>query len=169
MLLILLRHAIAVPAEEFSGPDKDRPLTAEGLQRGKVACAGLMKQLAAVDRVLTSPALRTRETADLLLQAMGSRAPRAEQTSLLLGPEYEMLAQAIWRRPGAVTVCVGHEPLLSHFASYLLCGDPHGATLQLKKAGAMALQWEGQLERAALLWLLAPRQLRALGSEPNRT
>lgn len=60
--LVLLRHAKAVPRDEFDGEDRDRPLAAAGHDRAKE----LVPLLTAfgVRRIVSSPAARTVQTVD---------------------------------------------------------------------------------------------------------
>lgn len=67
--LILLRHAEALPANAGSG-DMQRQLSGRGEQEARAAGAWLAQHGARPDRVLCSPAERTRATAALALDAL---------------------------------------------------------------------------------------------------
>ena len=64
--LILLRHAHAEPASDGQA-DVDRALSAEGLAEAEAAGRWLSAQGLVPDRVLCSPARRTRETLEAVL------------------------------------------------------------------------------------------------------
>ncbi len=68
--LILLRHAHAEPAAAGQA-DIDRALSAEGLAEAEAAGRWLSEQGLAPDRVLCSPARRTRETLEAVLRGIG--------------------------------------------------------------------------------------------------
>jgi len=63
---------------------------------------------------------------------------------------------------------VGHRPQLHELVSYLLVGDAGGARVQIKKGGAVYLQFDGLPEPSvgSLRWLLTPKALRAIGLVP---
>ncbi len=63
--LVLLRHGIAEP--RLAGLDHpDRRLTAAGRQRTQLVMASLVRRGLRLDRLLSSPYLRARQTACLL-------------------------------------------------------------------------------------------------------
>ena len=68
--LILLRHAHAEPASAGQA-DIDRALSAEGLAEAEAAGRWLAEQGLTPDRVLCSPARRTRETLEAVLGVVG--------------------------------------------------------------------------------------------------
>lgn len=68
--LILLRHAHAEPAGAGQS-DLDRALSAEGLAEAEAAGRWLREQGLVPDRVLCSPARRTRETLEAVLGGIG--------------------------------------------------------------------------------------------------
>ena len=69
------------------------------------------------------------------------------------------------QRPDATVALVGHEPQLGTFAGWM-CTGLQESFLSLKKGGACLLRLKADVKpgRATLVWSLAPRQLRALGS-----
>jgi phosphohistidine phosphatase len=170
--LLLLRHGIA---EERSNDldDAQRALTPEGRERTARQLQRLVELDLACDLVLSSPLVRTRQTAELAvvaglapeLELAAALAPLADPLPMLerwLGP---VSPRSGWRR----LALVGHEPDLSTLAA-LLIGVPMAAApqaLRLKKAGAALLQLTpgapaGLLGSARLELLLPPRVL--LGS-----
>ena len=159
MELYLVRHAIAGHADAARWPDDtERPLTEQGIARFRSAARGLAKIVPGVDRVLSSPWTRARETAEILQESgwpapqpcpevSGDRSP-AEAVGLLGNIEAASLA------------FVGHEPHLSSLASQLLTGDPGLVALELKKGGVVFLELADST--AALRWSLSPKILRLL-------
>lgn len=116
----LIRHAIA---EDLSAPSKrddaSRALTARGRVRMRIAARGLLALGVRPQRVLTSPLLRARETAAILVEELGAGgetlwpglAPGGGATQVAPGlPALENL------------MLVGHEPDLGALAAYWLGG-----------------------------------------------
>ena len=138
--LILLRHGIAEP--RLAGLDHpDRRLTAAGRQRTQLVMASLVRRGLRLDRLLSSPYLRARQTAELALGA-GLASGLALDERLKPGGALETLVTAFEGRVGLV----GHEPDLGDLACTLLECPPGG--LVLKKAGVI------QLRRSAGKWQL---------------
>lgn len=169
MILMLFRHGIAIEAEEFEGPDFDRPLTARGKRRTKQAARGLAREAGEVDKVLTSPKVRALQTAEILCGELGGGDPEnwKELAQEKSGPTIKRLERLA--RTGVQTViCVGHEPNLSFLASQFLTGNEERLNLDLKKAGAVSMEIEFKPTRGRLLWHLTSTQLRVLGRRRAR-
>ena len=75
--LILLRHAHAEPAGAGQA-DFDRPLSPQGLAEAEAAGRWLAERGLVPDRVLCSPARRTRETLEAVLAVTGYAEQRLE-------------------------------------------------------------------------------------------
>ena len=63
MKLLLIRHATAVPSGTPGIPDDERPLTAKGKKKFRLAARGLARIVRRPDALLTSPLPRALETA----------------------------------------------------------------------------------------------------------
>jgi phosphohistidine phosphatase len=162
MELLLVRHAIAFERDPKRWrDDRERPLSPRGSARARKAAAGLKRLTQSPARVLTSPLLRTRQTAAILTQVAGwPQAVPAEQLSPGTRPE-ELLA---WlARTGAARVAaVGHEPDLGGLlATCLGTGKP--AALSFKKMGVALVSFRGAARAGGgrLVWFASPRVLRA--------
>ena len=81
--LYLVRHGIAEDHAKDGG-DAARALTDEGIEKLREIGAGLKAIEVRWDLVLTSPLVRARQTADVLLEAMGGKQPRIEVTTALI-------------------------------------------------------------------------------------
>jgi phosphohistidine phosphatase SixA len=66
---VLVRHADAGDKRDWTGPDAERPLSTEGWEQA-VALVDLLAGLR-IERLLTSPALRCRQTLEPLAAAIG--------------------------------------------------------------------------------------------------
>lgn len=133
MDLILWRHA---EAEDADGEitDLERRLTRRGEKQARRVARWLLARLPERRRVLVSPALRTRQTADALGKAYEIEprvAPGATAREILLA--------AGWPSARETTLVVGHQPCLGEAAGLLLAGEALG--LSLRKG---AIWWFGQ-------------------------
>jgi len=167
MRLLIIRHAIAENRAEFarSGkPDEERPLTSEGRQRMEQAAQGLVRVIANIDLLASSPLERAMQTAEIIGEAHG-KLP-VEVASILSGAgDLDGIVRWLSEKRDAETIAlVGHEPDLSGLISYLLTGTC-SAAVAMKKGAACLLEFDGGAEpgKAILRWFLAPKQLRAIG------
>ena len=97
MDVYLLRHGIAAERDEMKYPnDEERPLTEEGIAKMREAAAGIAAVVDAPDVILTSPLVRTKQTADIA--ANGSLALPEWGARLEIGRE---------RSPRALLGCIG--------------------------------------------------------------
>lgn len=115
--LILLRHAEAEPPEKGT-EDRFRKLTAHGRNEARAAGEWLAEHGIEYDRILCSPAERTRETAAL---ALGQVEPTYVDAiyDATPGDLYELLdQQANVER----VVLVGHNPGIEQLVAFLVDG-----------------------------------------------
>ncbi|MCS7000224.1 MAG: histidine phosphatase family protein [Bacteroidota bacterium] len=124
--LILIRHAKAVPAEEFAGADQERPLTERGRRDAERMGMWLHAMVPQLERVVASSSVRTRQTADYLLKAWQDGMPSVEYDDALYLPSLDTLLATIWGLdPELTTVAlVGHNPSISDLLEYLT-GEEH--------------------------------------------
>lgn len=136
MDLILWRHAEAVDAAP-GGDDLERALTPRGEREAARMAQWLDRQLPAGLRVLASPALRTRQTADALGRKVRLRAELAPG-----GTAPDVLECARWPDGRGAVLIVGHQPMLGEVVARLL-GIPSGVCAVRKGA----VWWLRQRER----------------------
>ena len=163
MDLYILRHGIAVePGTPGYERDADRPLTPEG-ERKLRQVADAMKALdLSFDLVLSSPYLRARQTAEIVVAALGERKRLELSDTLTPGGSVKKLVELLNYRetcPESVLL-VGHEPDLSGLISLLVSGKASFA-VAMKKGGLCKLTTESLKPGrcAALQWLLTPKQM----------
>jgi phosphohistidine phosphatase len=161
--LLLVRHAIACERDGQRWPDDGaRPLTPRGRRRAREAAAGLQRLTPAPVRVLVSPLTRAQQTAAILHRF--AHWPHAEECALLQ-PEAAPAAVLALLGTGADerVALVGHQPALGRLLATCLPGQGHGAAFELKKMGVALVEFDGAARagRGRLLWLLAPKTLRA--------
>jgi phosphohistidine phosphatase len=133
MDLILWRHAEA----EVIAPGQDdlqRALTPKGERQARRMAAWLNHRLAATTRVIVSPALRCRQTAEALgreLRIVSAVAPDA--------PIEALIEASRWPKSSEPVLLCGHQPTLGLLAAHLLAGvDQEWA---VKKGAVWWLRW----------------------------
>lgn len=166
-ILYLVRHAIAEDAAPGT-KDVDRALTDKGRRKFRKAARGLIHAVGkkGLVRILTSPLLRARQTAEILAAALlkrGGEADLAITPALGDRPDLEALLKAVrlvqnvaGREPGVAAV--GHDPTLSEWIGEL-CFQKHG-NVQMEKGGVAAIRLHESAAKGELLWLLPPQLLR---------
>lgn len=132
--LFLWRHAEA----EDSFPDIARPLTSKGHRDAARVARAIARQLDANTRVVISPSLRTRETAEPLV-TRASLQPEVDPRlapGARLGDVLDALESAIASCNGdsPSLVMVGHQPWVGQVARRLLTND--SGDWSVKKASA---------------------------------
>ncbi|WP_066377468.1 MULTISPECIES: phosphohistidine phosphatase SixA [unclassified Anabaena] len=163
MELYLIRHGIAV--EKQAGiKDEERELTPEGREKTEKVAQRLKKLGLQFDLIVTSPLVRARQTADILLQAKLSSqlevsnhlAPNGHISSWL---DYWLKPRNL--PPNTQLALVGHEPCLSNWAEILLWGEAKNS-LVLKKAGMIGVKLPeigSPVGSSQMFWLTPPRYL----------
>ena len=158
MDIYLVRHA---PAEERDGKkwpnDDKRPLSREGKRR----FASLIKRVNDlpdyVDVVASSPLVRAKETADLLVEK--AAWPRfVEWDELKSDADPERVIEKLRNLRGVSSVAlVGHEPQMSALFSLLVTGSKAGVHMEFKKGAIARIGWSPRKSGPGkLLWLVAP-------------
>ncbi len=115
-LLYLLRHANSSRTDRTLA-DFDRPLTPEGLGECERLRDYLKLADAEPDRVLCSPATRTRETLAAIESALGEQAKPTFEKQIYGGNPKQLLAR-IRRLPESVSsaMLIGHNPAVQSLA-----------------------------------------------------
>lgn len=134
--LILWRHAEARDAPD-SLTDADRPLSPKGERQAARMAQWLNRHLPDSTRVLVSPTLRTRQTA----QALDRKIRLCEALAPGAGVE-SLLATARWPDSREPVLVVGHQDALGMTAAYLLSGTAQAWTVRKG-----AVWWIRQRER----------------------
>lgn len=169
MLIYLVRHAIAEERGEAWPDDRLRPLSEDGRAKMERQVRGLVEAGVTIDEILTSPLVRTRQTADILAHGLTGRPRVREFPPLEPGRRAKDvlagLADVSRRKSIAL---VGHEPGLGDVAAALI---GLRSPLEFKK-GAVALVEAPMLPPArgscALRWMLTPKILRRLARAPQK-
>ena len=157
MELYLLRHAIAED-RSTSGRDADRQLTPEGMEKLRhvakfAAAAGVQPSV-----ILSSPYARAVETAAVAARVLEYKGEILKTDRLLPGASPQNAwAEVRAHRSEDSVLLVGHEPLFSALASWLL-----GSTrvmIDFRKAALVRIDFEtlGSEPRGVLRWMITPK------------
>lgn len=150
MDLILWRHAEA----DDGADDLDRPLTHKGEKQAAKMGDWLKRRLPDEKLVLTSNALRTRQTAAYL--------SNESTIDHRLNPGVEpsnYLAVAGWPRADGTIVIVGHQPAIGRVASMLLAGIEADWTARKGAIWWIQYRIRDNQPQTVLRAMLSPEQL----------
>lgn len=138
--LYLLRHAKS-SWDDSSLTDHQRPLAPRGVHAAAAIAAYLESRNVQVDLVLCSTAVRTRQTLDLIMPALGD--PPVEFEDELYGASDDELIDRLRRVPDSArsVMAIGHNPGM------------HDLALRLAAAGERLPQLAAKFPTAALATL----------------
>jgi phosphohistidine phosphatase len=162
--LYLIRHAIAEERGDTWPDDDKRPLSDDGMSRMRKASRGLHRVGVSLDVVLTSPLVRTRQTAEIVAAAMSQRPSIVAVDALAPGGGYAALAAELEKhgRKNRIAL-VGHEPGIGELAARLI-GSRHA--IEFKKGAVCRIDVDElpPTGPGELRWFLTPRMLRTIKS-----
>jgi phosphohistidine phosphatase len=164
MNIFLLRHGLAVErGTPGFAKDSTRPLTPKGRRQLRKISAAMRKMDLRFNRILSSPFLRAKQTAEIVAGELKLKKRLAFVDELQPGGDAGKLIQrinALKPQPENVLL-VGHEPDLGELISLLISGGT-GASFALKKGGLAKLEVEKLRagKCATLAWLLTPEQMK---------
>lgn len=168
MQLLIVRHAIAVERGDPAFPwDDNRPLTPEGIHKFRIAARGLKELGAKPDRVIASPLLRARQTAEILRDTVAPDLSIDIEPHLEPGADFAATAKSLLAASEESVAIVGHEPHVSGFTAFLLAGPRTHASLLFKKGAAALVSFPGKIQPGSgtLEWLMQPGALRAVARD----
>jgi len=164
MELYILRHGVATPHSGAGADDSKRPLTKEGRAKMKKEAKAMAKMELSFGAIISSPALRASQTADIIVKTLkGSPAVKFSDHLAIGGSHTALLKELMGKRSAATSaLLVGHEPGLSMFIAELIGGE--GAAVTMKKGGLAKVTVSGgnPKYKGSLEWLLTPGILRRM-------
>jgi phosphohistidine phosphatase len=162
--LYLIRHGVAAERGDNYPDDTKRPLTARGVEKLRREGKALLALDVMFDVMLTSPLVRTRQTAEIIAASFRTAPPIVNAPSLAPGGTHnaiiDELAKQSHRRKRIALV--GHEPGIGELAARLMglrkpLEFKKGAICRIDVA-ALPPTGPGQMR-----WFLSPRILRKVG------
>jgi phosphohistidine phosphatase len=160
--LYVVRHDIAEERGEAWPDDTKRPLAEEGMHRMRRASRSLARIGISIDVVLTSPLVRTRQTADIFAAAFSPHPAVVNLEALAPdGSAAEVCAELEKYSKKKRIALVGHEPGVGELGARLI-GMRHA--MEFKKGAVCRIDVESLPPKApgALRWFLSPKLLRNL-------
>lgn len=162
MELYLIRHGIATE-REIDTKDEERTLTNQGRQKTEKVAQQLLTLGLRFDLILTSPLMRSRQTAEIL-RSSGLSSRVEEVTCLAPHGDIHTWLGSLEKRQyltNTQLALVGHQPDLGQWAEILVWGEAK-ERLVLKKAGIIGLtlpETGSPVSRSQLFWLTPPKFL----------
>jgi phosphohistidine phosphatase len=160
--LYLVRHGIAENRGEDWPDDSKRPLTNSGIAKLRKQARGLVALDVTFDQIISSPLVRTRQTADVLAEVLKGKPPIATTDALAPAGTPAAVIQEIGRHARKARLAlVGHEPNLGELAAQLIGAK---APLEFKKGGMCRIDFDVLPPKGvgALRWFITPKMLRNL-------
>jgi phosphohistidine phosphatase len=158
--LYLIRHGIAAERGDEYPDDSKRPLTNGGIARLRKEAKALEAIGVAIDHIVTSPLVRTKQTADVFAESLKSKPSVSASDALAPASTPAAVVQELGKhvKKGRVAL-VGHEPNLGELAARLI-----GARLPLefKKGAICRIDFETLPPKGVgqLRWFITPKMLR---------
>jgi len=157
MDLYLLRHGIPVETRDWKGDDAHRPLSEDGVARMQRQAQALHRLGVELDVIVTSPLVRTVQTAEIVARELGKLSALIKDERLQPGMGLGQLQDILRDHASSGSLMlVGHDPDFTH----AVCALAGGARLVMKKGGLARLELEStdSLD-ASLIWLAPPEML----------
>jgi phosphohistidine phosphatase len=157
--LYLIRHGIAAERGTYANDD-ERPLINTGRKKTEKVARRLYQIGVRFDRILTSPLVRAKQTADILQEA-GLSSQIEEFTALAPDGDLSTWLEWLSEQSYQTLALVGHQPDLGHWAEMLVWGSIQ-EKLVVKKAGAIVLRLPESgtpVGRSELFLLTSPKWL----------
>lgn len=158
MYLYILRHGQAAPlGENGVKEDADRPLTDAGRQQ-ILNLGGQLEQMnLRPEVVLTSPLLRARQTAELLVQSWSAPLPDVKVCdALAMEADRRRVVKALRKEEADSVLIVGHQPDLADLTAWLIGSKK--AQLDYATGTLACLESGKDFDKgsAVLRWLVPP-------------
>jgi phosphohistidine phosphatase len=162
MDLYLLRHGIAEEGGAGTN-DANRALTAEGRRKLRQVLTAACDAKVTLDLILSSPLKRALQTAEVARKTLKYKGDIVRTKSLEPGASVQQAWDEIRDcRDKSFLMMVGHNPLFSRLAAYLL-GSPD-VQVDFKKGGLMKISFEHfpPAPRGILCWYITAKAVSKL-------
>jgi phosphohistidine phosphatase len=160
--LYLIRHGIAEERGEAWPDDTKRPLTDEGMSRLRKSARALERLGVSFDVVLTSPLVRTQQTAEIVASAISPKPPIINVDALAPGGSSTAVISELEKHSKRMRIAiVGHEPGIGELASKLI---GMRAEMEFKKGAIARVDVESLPPKGpgTLRWFVPPKFLKSL-------
>jgi phosphohistidine phosphatase len=157
MDIYLIRHAEALAlGERGITEDADRRLSEQGEMQAQEVGLGLRRLGVKLDKIVTSPLLRAKQTTDAVLRGWPAPLPEVHVCPYLApDAKPKKLARYLSNLGGNTVALVGHQPHLGIWIGWLI--GSRKAQIDLAKAGVARVECdEPRKGDGTLIWLLTP-------------
>jgi len=161
--LYLIRHGIAANRGDDYPDDSKRPLTSDGLKKLRQEAAALNALGIGFDHIITSPLVRTKQTAEVFAERLTSKPTLSLSDSLAPAGTPAAVMQELGKHLRKARIAlVGHEPNIGEFAARLIGAR---APLEFKKGGICRIDFDVLPPKGTghLRWFVTPKMLRKIG------
>ena len=161
--LYLVRHGVAAERGDKYPDDSKRPLTVEGISALRKQVKGLVRLGVTFEVILSSPLVRTKQTAEVLAQGLPAKPSIMLTDSLAPAGSAAGVLQDLSKhmRKGSIAL-VGHEPNLGELAARLIGAR---TAFEFRKGGICRIDFEVFPPKGLgrLQWFVTPKMLRKIG------
>lgn len=158
--LLLLRHAKS-SWKDSAIQDFDRPLNGRGKKAAETIGRFIRNKRIAPDLLLSSPAVRARETIEIVIKTAKLRSElRYDERIYEASPQrlLEVVSQIEEERK--IVLMVGHNPGMEELLKLLTDRAEHMATGTLARINLKVASWDQVLEdKGVLEWIVRPKEL----------
>jgi phosphohistidine phosphatase len=160
MKLYLMRHGIAI--DRIGGAihnDFQRPLTDEGRAETRAVATGLKRLGVGANLVVSSPLVRAKQTAEIVLDVLAAKQGLEITDSLSPGCNLSDLYKFLRKfQPFEEAFLVGHEPDMGRIAATLLWSGPE-LEIPFKKSGICRVDVSDlpPTSPGVLKWFITPK------------
>ena len=161
--IYLIRHGEAEERGDAWPDDSKRPLTADGMSKLRKFARALKRLDVVLDVIVTSPLVRTRQTAEIFAGGLDPHPHLVTAESLAPGGSIAAVLSDLEKHAKRERIAlVGHEPGMGELAARLI-GSRH--PIPFKKGAVCRIDVEGLPPAGPgdLRWFLTPKILRAIG------
>jgi len=160
--LYLIRHGVAEERGEAWPDDAKRPLTQEGMSKLRKSARALKALGVVIDVIVTSPFVRTRQTAEIIAAGLDPHPHIVTADSLKPGEAVTAVPSDLDKHSKREHIAlVGHEPGIGELAARLI-GTRH--PIPFKKGAVCRIDVEALPSPGPgdLRWFLTPKIMRAI-------
>ncbi len=159
--LYLLRHGKSSWKDETL-PDVERPLNGRGRRASQTVGAFLKREKIIPDLVLSSSAIRARQTTDIVMETAKLRTDlRFDERIYEAGAQRLLEVVRQIEKSKKIVLLVGHNPGMEEFLTMLTGAVDTMPTGTLSKVVLSASNWADMGDKGATLeWIVKPKELK---------
>jgi len=161
--LYLIRHGVAAERGDEYPDDSKRPLTAGGISRLRKEAKALDALGFGFDHIITSPLVRTKQTADVFAESLKSKPSVSTSDALAPAGTPAAVIQELGKhvKKGRIAL-VGHEPNIGELAARLIGAR---VPMEFKKGAICRIDFETVPPKGTgqLRWFITAKMLRSIG------